>query len=88
MSTAINVVATADQTAGQLGASSIEDQKSVAITVYNSDLGLVKDTRLLQLPRGTSQLRFMDVAQQINAASVHIKSLTAPACAGSRRTEL
>ncbi len=62
----------------QTGTSTIEDQKSVAITVYNSNLGLVKDTRTLKLPRGTSQLRFMDVAQQINAATVHIKSVTAP----------
>ncbi|MBI1762460.1 MAG: DUF4139 domain-containing protein [Acidobacteria bacterium] len=69
---------TAGQTASQTGASTIEDQKSVAITVYNSNLGLVKDTRTLRLPRGTSQLRFMDVAQQINATSVHIKSVTAP----------
>lgn len=62
----------------QVGTSTIEDQQSVAITVYNSNLGLVKDTRTLRLPRGTSQLRFMDVAQQINATTVHIKSLTAP----------
>jgi len=62
----------------QTGTSTIEDQKSVAITVYNSNLGLVKDTRTLKLPRGTSQLRFMDVAQQINATTVHIKSVTAP----------
>jgi hypothetical protein len=60
------------------GSSTLEDQKSVAITVYNSGLGLVKDTRTLRLQRGTSQVRFMDVAQQINPATVHIKSLTAP----------
>ncbi len=58
--------------------STLEDQKSVAITVYNSNIGLVKDTRILRMPRGTSQLRFMDVAQQINPTTVHIKSLTAP----------
>lgn len=58
--------------------STLEDQKSVAITVYNSNIGLVKDTRTLKMPRGTSQLRFMDVAQQINPTTVHIKSLTAP----------
>lgn len=63
---------------GQIGTSTIEDQKSVAITVYNSNIGLVKDTRALRLPRGASQLRFMDVAQQINPATVHIKSTTAP----------
>ncbi|NOT60955.1 MAG: DUF4139 domain-containing protein [Acidobacteria bacterium] len=61
----------------QVGTSTLEEQKSVAITVYNSNLGLVKDTRTLRIPRGTSQLRFMDVAQQINATSVHIKSITA-----------
>ncbi|MBS1811685.1 MAG: DUF4139 domain-containing protein [Acidobacteria bacterium] len=58
--------------------STLDDQKSVAITVYNSNIGLVKDTRTLKMPRGTSQLRFMDVAQQINPTTVHIKSLTAP----------
>src|SRR5439155_25126047 len=64
--------------AAQTGSSTIDDQKSVAITVYNSNIGLVKDTRTLRLPRGASQLRFMDVAQQINPTTVHIKSLTAP----------
>src|SRR5574341_765746 len=63
---------------GQAGTSTIEDQKSVAITVYNSNIALVKDTRALRLPRGASQLRFMDVAQQINPTTVHIKSMTAP----------
>ena len=63
----------------QMGTSSIEDQQKVAITVYNSNLGLVRDTRTLRLPRGTSQLQFMDVAQQIKSSTVHIKSLTAPA---------
>ena len=58
--------------------STLDDQKNVAITIYNSNIALVKDTRTLKLPRGTSQVRFMDVAQQINAATVHIKSLTAP----------
>ncbi|MFH1263257.1 MAG: DUF4139 domain-containing protein [Pseudomonadota bacterium] len=59
--------------------STIDDQESVAVTVYNSNLGLVKETRALKLPRGVSLLRFMDVAQQINPATVHVKSLTSPA---------
>jgi hypothetical protein len=61
-----------------VGTSAIENQQSVAITIYNSNLGLVKDTRALLLPQGASQLRFMDVAQRINPATVHIKSVTAP----------
>jgi hypothetical protein len=68
---------TEQQTNNSTGTSTIEEQKNVAITVYNSNIGLVKDTRTLRLPRGTSLLRFMDVAQQINATSVHIKSVTA-----------
>lgn len=66
------------QTTQPSNSSTLDNQQNVAITVYNSNIGLVKDTRTLRLPRGTSQLRFMDVAQQINPATVHIKSLTAP----------
>src|ERR1044071_3547333 len=55
-----------------------EEQKSVAITIYNVNLGLVRDRRDIQLPRGESALKFEGVAQQINPATVHIKSLTSP----------
>ncbi len=54
--------------------SGIEDQTGVAITIYNVNLGLVKDQREIKLPRGTGELRFMDVASQIIPTSVHIKS--------------
>jgi hypothetical protein len=67
-----------EPTQTQAATSTIENQTSVAITVYNSNISLVKDTRNLRLQRGASQLRFMDVAQQINPTTVHIKSLTAP----------
>ena len=58
--------------------STIEEQKSVCITVYNSNIGLVKDTRALEMPQGISQLQFIDVAQKIDPTTVHIKSATAP----------
>jgi len=41
----------------------IEDQTGVAITIYNVNLGLVKDTRQIAVPKGTTNLRFMDVAR-------------------------
>jgi hypothetical protein len=53
----------------------VEDQTGVAITIYNVNLGLVKDERELKLPKGPSELKFMDVASQIIPTSVHIKSL-------------
>jgi hypothetical protein len=54
------------------------DQTGVALTVYNVNLGLVKDRRNIYLAKGREELRFMDVASQIIPASVHIKSLADP----------
>jgi hypothetical protein len=62
--------------------SGLDDQTCVAITIYNVNLGLVKDQREIKLPKGTAELRFMDVASQIIPASVHIKSLTDPESLG------
>jgi hypothetical protein len=50
----------------------------LALTVYNSDLALVRDVRTLQLQRGVTSLRFMDVAATVNPASVHFRSLSEP----------
>ena len=55
-----------------------EQQKEVAITIYNGNLGLVKDIRELALGPGESEVRFMDVASQIDPTTVHLKSLTDP----------
>src|SRR6185369_2425689 len=46
--------------------------------VYNSDLALVRDVRTLQLQRGVTSLRFMDVAATVNPATVHFRSLSEP----------
>jgi hypothetical protein len=54
------------------------DQTGMALTVYNVNLGLVKDRRSINLARGEGELRFMDVAAQIIPASVHISSLADP----------
>jgi hypothetical protein len=63
-------------------ASTLEDQTELSLTVYNSDLALVRDVRTLQLSRGVSDLRFMDVAATVNPATVHFRSLTEPARLG------
>jgi len=52
-----------------------EDQTSLEITVYNSNLGLVKDQRQVKLAAGVQELKFMDVASQIIPTSVSIKSV-------------
>ncbi len=48
------------------------DQKSVAITVYNSNLGVVKDLRTIDIASGISTIKLTDVAQHIDPTSVHI----------------
>jgi len=57
----------------------LDDQAELAVTVYNSDLALVRDVRTLRLARGTSDLHFMDIAATVNPATVHFRSLTDPA---------
>jgi hypothetical protein len=57
----------------------LDDQSELAITVYNSDLAMIRDVRQLQLARGTANLRFMDIAATVNPATVHFRSLTEPA---------
>jgi hypothetical protein len=46
--------------------------------VYNSDIALVRDVRDLQLPRGSFDLDFQDIAATVNPATVHFRSLTEP----------
>ena len=58
--------------------SSLDDQVELAVTVYNSDLALVRDVRNIRLPRGTFDLRFQDIAATVNPATVHFRSLTEP----------
>jgi hypothetical protein len=45
----------------------------VAVTIYNQNLGLVKDVRELEFQKGRSTLEFTDVAAQIDPTSVHFK---------------
>ncbi|MBK6912769.1 MAG: hypothetical protein IPH11_03510 [Ignavibacteriales bacterium] len=50
-----------------------DEQKSIAVTVYNQNLGVVKDTRTFDINSGISKIFLTDVAQQIDPTSVHIK---------------
>jgi hypothetical protein len=56
-----------------------EAQRDLMVTIYNGNLGLVKDVREVSVPVGLSDVQFADVAAQIDPTSVHLKSLTDPA---------
>ncbi len=56
----------------------LAQDKGVELTVYNSDLALVKDNRQMTLDSGLNLIRFSDVASGIDPTSVHFRSLTDP----------
>ncbi|HUP39707.1 MAG TPA: DUF4139 domain-containing protein [Vicinamibacterales bacterium] len=60
------------------GTTTLDDQVELNVTVYNSDIALVRDVRNLGLPRGTFDLSFMDIAATVNPATVHFRSLSEP----------
>jgi len=60
------------------GSNTLAQNKEIGLTIYNNNLALVRDVRTLQLAKGTSQIKFQDVAAQIDPTSVYFASLTAP----------
>ena len=61
------------------GTTTLDDQVDLNVTVYNSDIALIRDVRTIELPRGTFDLSFMDIAATVNPATVHFRSLSEPA---------
>ena len=59
-------------------ATSLSDQTDLAVTVYNSNIALVRDVRNLSLPGGLFRLKLMDIAATVNPATVHFRSLNEP----------
>ncbi len=59
-------------------ATSLNDQTDLAVTVYNSNIALVRDVRNLTLPSGLFRLKLMDIAATVNPATVHFRSLNEP----------
>jgi hypothetical protein len=49
-------------------------ETGVAVTVYNEDLALVRDTRLMTFKSGAGEIQFREVSAQIDATSVHFKA--------------
>jgi hypothetical protein len=59
-------------------ATSLHDQTELSVTVYNSNIALVRDVRNLSLPGGLFRLKLMDIAATVNPATVHFRSLNEP----------
>lgn len=58
--------------------STTQDQESIAITIYNEDLALIKDSRKVVLDRDVNRLAWRDVSAQIRPETALLRNLTAP----------
>lgn len=58
--------------------STLEDQKEVAVTIYNEDLALVRDQRQLFLPYGPVDLALREVSARIRPETALLRTLTHP----------
>ena len=72
------IAQTAQKQAAPAFKSTQSDREDVSITVYNQNFGLVREVRNVTLGQGRSELEFRDVAEQIQPATVNIKSLSNP----------
>lgn len=54
--------------------STADQQKSLNLTVYNSNRALVSQTRSVDLPAGTASLRYSDIASQVMPSTVIVES--------------
>jgi len=63
---------------GQGTATTLNDQTDLSVTVYNSNIALVRDVRNLTVPNGLFRLKLMDIAATVNPATVHFRSLNEP----------
>jgi hypothetical protein len=58
--------------------STLDDQQSVAVTIYNEQLALIKDERRVTLDAGTSRLALRDVSAQMQPQTALLRSLDEP----------
>jgi len=57
----------------------LKDQKTLAVTIYNENLALVKDQREVRLSKGDGDLAFQEVSAQIRPETALLRNLTSPA---------
>jgi hypothetical protein len=63
-------------TGGEEQRSTLDDQVSVAVTIYNEDLALVKDRRRMGLPTGVLDLAYRDVSARIKPETAILRGLS------------
>jgi len=54
--------------------STLDDQTAMAVTIYNDDLALIRDSRRVELPAGRSALAFRDVSARIRPETALLRA--------------
>ena len=58
--------------------STLSDQQSVAVTIYNENLALIKDVRRVQLESGLNRLALREVSGRMRAETAQLRSVSNP----------
>ncbi len=58
--------------------STLEDQQEVAVTIYNEQLALVKDSRRIKLDNGFNRLAYREVSAQMRPETALLRSIDHP----------
>lgn len=58
--------------------STLQDQQAVAVTIYNEDLALIKDTRKVKLDAGMNALALREVSGRMRPETAQLRSLSKP----------
>ncbi len=58
--------------------STLNDQQDVAVTIYNGNLALIKDTRKINLKKGFNAVAMRDVSAQMRPETALLRSISAP----------
>src|SRR5918912_872023 len=59
-------------------ASTLADQQSVAVTIYNENLALIKDTRKITFEAGPNRLALREVSGRMRPETASLRSLSNP----------
>lgn len=73
---AVVVIAVCASAAAQEVRTTLDDQTSVAVTIYNENLALVKDTRSVSLGTGLNQLAYRGVSAQMRPETAMLRNLS------------
>ena len=72
---AVAILSLSAQAANDEKRTDLQDQTSVAVTIYNENLALVKDRRTIKLDQGFNKLAFRDVSAKMRPETAMLRNI-------------